>query len=58
MNISVVAWILHTGHIDLQNIATDLHVSDLLTYLLTYLRSWAVLEKLPIVQLIKNFPAF
>jgi hypothetical protein len=27
-------------------------------YLLTYLRSWALLEKLPIVQLLKNFPAF
>jgi hypothetical protein len=31
---------------------------NLLTYLLTYLRSWALLEKLPIVQLLKNFPAF
>jgi hypothetical protein len=29
-----------------------------LTYLLTYLRSWALLEKLPIVQPLKNFPAF
>jgi hypothetical protein len=27
-------------------------------YLLTYLRSRALLEKLPIVQLLKNFPAF
>jgi hypothetical protein len=27
-------------------------------YLPTYLRSWALLEKLPIVQLLKNFPAF
>jgi hypothetical protein len=27
-------------------------------YLLTYLDSWALLEKLPIVQLLKNFPAF
>jgi hypothetical protein len=27
-------------------------------YLLTYLRSWALLEKLPIVQLHKNFPVF
>jgi hypothetical protein len=26
--------------------------------LLTYLRSWALLEKLPIVQLLNNFPAF
>jgi hypothetical protein len=26
--------------------------------LLTYLRSWALLEKLPIVQPLKNFPAF
>jgi hypothetical protein len=26
--------------------------------LLTYLRSWALLEKLPIVQLLKKFPAF
>jgi hypothetical protein len=31
----------------------DVHI-----YLLTYLRSWALLEKLPIVQLLKNFPAF
>jgi hypothetical protein len=29
-----------------------------LTYLLTYLRSWALLEKPPIVQPLKNFPAF
>jgi hypothetical protein len=28
------------------------------TYLLTYLRSWALLEKPPIVQLLKNFPTF
>jgi hypothetical protein len=28
------------------------------TYLLTYLRSWALLEKVPIVQLLKKFPAF
>jgi hypothetical protein len=28
------------------------------TYLLTYVRSRALLEKLPIVQLFKNFPAF
>jgi hypothetical protein len=28
------------------------------TYLLTYLRSWALLEKLPIVQPLKNFPTF
>jgi hypothetical protein len=28
------------------------------TYLLTYLRSWALLEKPPIVQPLKNFPAF
>jgi hypothetical protein len=28
------------------------------TYLLTYLRSWALLEKPPIVQSLKNFPAF
>jgi hypothetical protein len=27
-------------------------------YLLTYLWSWALLEKLPIVQPLKNFPAF
>jgi hypothetical protein len=27
-------------------------------YLLTYWRSWALLEKLPIVQLLKNFTAF
>jgi hypothetical protein len=26
--------------------------------ILTYLRSWALLEKPPIVQLLKNFPAF
>jgi hypothetical protein len=30
----------------------------LLTYLLTYSWSWALLEKLPIVQPLKNFPAF
>jgi hypothetical protein len=29
----------------------------LLTYLLTYLRSWALLEESPIVQPLKNFPA-
>jgi hypothetical protein len=29
-----------------------------LTYLLTHLRSWALLEKLPIVQPLKNFPTF
>jgi hypothetical protein len=28
------------------------------TTILTYLRSWALLEKMPIVQLLKNFPAF
>jgi hypothetical protein len=27
-------------------------------YLITYSQSWALLEKLPIVQLLKNFPAF
>jgi hypothetical protein len=27
-------------------------------YLLTYLRSWALPEKLPIVQPLRNFPAF
>jgi hypothetical protein len=27
-------------------------------YLLTYLRSWALLQKLPIMQPLKNFPAF
>jgi hypothetical protein len=27
-------------------------------HILTYLRSWALLEKLQIVQLLKNFPAF
>jgi hypothetical protein len=26
--------------------------------LLTYLRSWALLEKLPIMQPLKNFPEF
>jgi hypothetical protein len=29
-----------------------------LSYLLTYLQSWALLEKPPIVQLLKNFPVF
>jgi hypothetical protein len=29
-----------------------------LTYLLTFLRSWALPEKLPIVQPLKNIPAF
>jgi hypothetical protein len=29
-----------------------------LTYLLTYLRSWALLEKPPVVQPLKNFPTF
>jgi hypothetical protein len=29
-----------------------------LTYLLTYSWSWALLEKLPFVQPLKNFPAF
>jgi hypothetical protein len=29
-----------------------------LAYLLTYLWSWALLEKLHIVQPLKNFPAF
>jgi hypothetical protein len=28
------------------------------TYLFTYLRCWSLLEKLPIVQPLKNFPAF
>jgi hypothetical protein len=27
-------------------------------YLLTYLRSWALHKKLPIVQPLRNFPAF
>jgi hypothetical protein len=27
-------------------------------YIITYLRSWALLEKLPIAQPLKNFPAF
>jgi hypothetical protein len=26
--------------------------------ILTYLRNWALLEKLPVVQLLKNFPTF
>jgi hypothetical protein len=30
----------------------------LLTYLLTYLQTWVLLEKLPIVQPLKNFPTF
>jgi hypothetical protein len=30
----------------------------LLTDILTYLRSWALLEEPPIVQPLKNFPAF
>jgi hypothetical protein len=36
------------------------HLKHSLTssYLLTYLRSWALLEKPPIVQPLKNFPAF
>jgi hypothetical protein len=33
-------------------------IKTVLTYLLTYLRSWAFLEKLPSLQLLKNFPAF
>jgi hypothetical protein len=32
--------------------------NKVLTYLLTYSWSWALLEKLPIVQPLKNFPAF
>jgi hypothetical protein len=32
--------------------------NTLINYLLTNWRSWALLEKLPIVQLLKNFPAF
>jgi hypothetical protein len=32
--------------------------SHLSTTLLTYLRSWALLEEPPILQLLKNFPAF
>jgi hypothetical protein len=31
---------------------------DLLTYLLTYSWSWALLEELPTLQLLKNFPIF
>jgi hypothetical protein len=33
-------------------------VHDVLTYLLTYLRSWALPDEPPIVQSLKNFPAF
>jgi hypothetical protein len=29
-----------------------------LSMFITYLRSWALLEKLPMVQPLKNFPAF
>jgi hypothetical protein len=34
------------------------HNNNVFTYLLTYSWSWAPLEKLPIVQLLKNFPTF
>jgi hypothetical protein len=39
-------------------LARTLFTPTLCIYLLTYLRSWALLEKLPIVQPLKNFPAF
>jgi hypothetical protein len=38
--------------------SVDEQVKNAFTFLLTYSRSWALLEKLPIVQLLKNFPAF
>jgi hypothetical protein len=34
----------------------DWHSYINITYLLTYLRSWALIEKLPIEQPLKNFP--
>jgi hypothetical protein len=34
------------------------NLPSILTYLLTYSWSWALLEELPILQLLKNFPAF
>jgi hypothetical protein len=42
------------------NLGLQKYVAKVLTYLLilTYLRSCALLEKLQIMQLLKNFPAF
>jgi hypothetical protein len=39
-------------------IVSTVHNSSILHYLLTYSWRWALLEKLPIVQPLKNFPAF
>jgi hypothetical protein len=39
-------------------VAIPTTLSRLLTYLLTYLRSSALLEEPPIVQPLKNFPVF
>jgi hypothetical protein len=56
---SSVYWIQAKWSTDLNNLTwkpTDLAFADY--GLLTYLWSWALLEKLPIVQLLKNFPSF
>jgi hypothetical protein len=40
------------------NAESNKDLTLLITYLLTYLRSWALLQKLPIVQPLKNVPGF
>jgi hypothetical protein len=60
--------LVHTVHaVSQNNVITLLFVYSSFSYttlisehyiLLTYLRSSALLEKLPIVQLLKNFPPF
>jgi hypothetical protein len=52
---------LYWGHGNKPRWSTPLHISlKLLRFPLqfTYLRSWALLQKLPIVQPLKNFPTF
>jgi hypothetical protein len=48
MEIWSVSWLIHTS----------CFYGYLLTYLLIYLQSWALLEKVSIMQPLENFPAF
>jgi hypothetical protein len=55
--VSKIIFCPHSGH---KNIILVRLISEIVfhTYILTYLRSWALLEKLPILQPLKNFPKF
>jgi hypothetical protein len=50
------AWEIHTTKFWYEHVKERYH-KRILTYLLGFLRSWALLEEPPIVQPLKNFPA-